>query len=60
MMYDGTRLGGSPIFPMWYRWGYGWPYGRGYQVLTAEERADSEERLREYFRAHPEGHCTKR
>lgn len=26
-VYLGTRAGGSPYFPTWYRWGYGWPYG---------------------------------
>jgi hypothetical protein len=26
MIYTGTRVGGSPSFPTWYRWGYGWPY----------------------------------
>gem|GEM_PF-3881904 len=27
-VYRGTRAGGSSYFPTWYRWGYGWPYGR--------------------------------
>jgi hypothetical protein len=27
-MYAGVRAaGGSGVFPTWYRWGYGWPYG---------------------------------
>ena len=26
-VYDGVRAGGSPIYPSWYRWGYGWSYG---------------------------------
>jgi prolyl oligopeptidase len=26
-VYAGTRAGGPEIFPAWYRWGYGWPYG---------------------------------
>lgn len=38
MMYMGVRIGGSPYFPMWYRWGYGWPYMRGYQALTDAEK----------------------
>ena len=25
-MHDGVRLGGSPYFYNWYRWGYGWDY----------------------------------
>jgi hypothetical protein len=26
LVYAGVRAGGSPHFPTWYRWGYGWPY----------------------------------
>ena len=37
VMYEGVRLGGSPYFPTWYRWGYGWPEDRGYSELTPEE-----------------------
>ena len=37
MMYIGVRFGGSPYFPTWYRWGYGWNYQRGYAPLTSEE-----------------------
>ncbi len=37
VMYIGVRFGGSPYFPTWYRWGYGWPYMRGYQQLSVEE-----------------------
>jgi protein tyrosine phosphatase (PTP) superfamily phosphohydrolase (DUF442 family) len=39
-MYLGVRAGGHPAFPTWYRWGYGWPYGRGYAPLTAQERTE--------------------
>ncbi len=38
LMYKGVRIGGSPHFPTWYRWGYGWNYMRGYAPLTREER----------------------
>ena len=38
IMLAGVRLGGSPYFPTPYRWGYGWPYPRGYQALTSDER----------------------
>jgi hypothetical protein len=38
LMYDGVRVGGHPAFPTWYRWGYGWPYERGYAPLTAGEQ----------------------
>ena len=37
-MYLGVRAGGSPYWPASYRWGYGWPYGRGYRPLTEDER----------------------
>lgn len=38
LMKAGVRVGGSPYFPSSFRWGYGWPYPRGYQALTAEEK----------------------
>ena len=42
VMHEGVRVGGSPYFYNWYRWGYGWGYERKYQALTAAEarRAD--------------------
>ena len=48
LMYHGVRLGGAAIFPSWYRWGYGWPYGRGDRVLTARERQLADDALRAY------------
>ena len=38
MMYNAVRAGGSPYFPTWYRWGYGWNYIRGYKALTPQEK----------------------
>jgi len=38
LMYLGVRAGGSPCWPTPYRWGYGWPYGRGYRALSEAER----------------------
>jgi hypothetical protein len=38
LMMAGVRAGGSPFFPTTYRWGYGWPFGRGYQSLTDAEK----------------------
>jgi hypothetical protein len=38
LMYDGVRVGGHPVFPTWYRWGFGWPYERGYAPLTTGEQ----------------------
>lgn len=37
IMLAGVRVGGTPYLPTRFRWGYGWPYPRGYQKLTAEE-----------------------
>jgi hypothetical protein len=37
LMLAGVRVGGSPYFPTSYRWGYGWPYQRGYQALNENE-----------------------
>jgi hypothetical protein len=60
LMYDGVRLGGSPVFVNWYRWGYGWPYGRGYAPLTEAERADADARWLEYAEKNPAGYCGRR
>ena len=48
MMYIGVRFGGSPYFPTWYRWGYGWNYRRGYAPLTKEEKEIVQMMLKEY------------
>lgn len=58
-MYTGVRLGGSPVFPTWYRWGYGWKYGRGYRKLKAEESRQVDEKLASYTKNHPSGYCRK-
>jgi len=39
LMYAGVRAGGGPYFFTPYRWGYGWPYGRGYKALSPAERS---------------------
>jgi hypothetical protein len=46
LMLAGVRVGGSPFWPTRFRWGYGWPWPRGYRPLTAEERAQVDEALR--------------
>ena len=51
LMYKGVRIGGSPNFPTWYRWGYGWNYMRGYAPLTKEELRLVRERLDAYYRS---------
>lgn len=48
-MYEGVRLGGSPYFYNWYRWGYGWAYGRNYQALTLAEQDEAQVLLDAYF-----------
>ncbi|HUP91784.1 MAG TPA: hypothetical protein VM074_06010 [Solimonas sp.] len=47
LMEAGVRVGGHPVFPMWYRWGFGWDYGRGYAPLTEPEQALVRTRLGE-------------
>jgi hypothetical protein len=48
-VFNGVRLGGSPYFYSWYRWGYGWSFERKYGPLTPEEEADAERRLQKFF-----------
>lgn len=48
LMYEGVRVGGSPYFYNWYRWGYGWSYERKYQTLTREERLLADRLVEEY------------
>jgi len=48
LMHEGVRLGGSPYFPSWYRWGYGWDFGRGYKPLTQKELELVNRKLKEY------------
>ena len=56
-MYLGVRGGGHPVFPTWYRWGYGWSYGRGYEALTEIELRRVRELLDLYNERHPGGYC---
>lgn len=48
LMYDAVRVGGEPYFPTWYRWGYGWPIGRGYQKLSQQEQVLVQAKLEKY------------
>jgi hypothetical protein len=57
MMYDGVRMGGSPYFYNWYRWGYGWSYERKYQALTPEEKKQADKLQTEYLAKNPEPVC---
>lgn len=47
LMLAGVRVGGSPYYPTPFRWGYGWPYARGYKALTADERQQVKNKLKE-------------
>ena len=49
LMLAGVRVGGSPYFPSTYRWGYGWPYPRGYKALSKQDHLEVQQQL-EYFR----------
>lgn len=60
LLYDGVRAGGHPAFPVWYRWGYGWSYGRGYAPLTGPEKQMVREKLERYRAKHPAGYCSER
>lgn len=46
LMLAGVRVGGSPYYPTSYRWGYGWPYLRGYKALSAQEKQQVRDRLK--------------
>lgn len=56
-MYLGVRLGGSPYFKNWYRWGYGWSYARKYQALTTDEAALADAKLAAFFASEPNLPC---
>ena len=49
LMHAGVRFGGSPYFPTWYRWGYGWPMFRGYQALTEAEQLQAQTQLKVFY-----------
>lgn len=56
-MFLGVRAGGHPAFPAWYRWGYGWSYGRGYKPLSVLEKQRAGQQLDSYQQKHPAGYC---
>jgi hypothetical protein len=37
LMLAGVRVGGTPLLPTKFRWGYGWSYPKSYGELTEEE-----------------------
>lgn len=48
MMYNGVRVGGDAALNTSFRWGYGWPYGRGYRALNAEEQQQAAQAIARY------------
>lgn len=48
VMLAGVRVGGSPFYPTSYRWGYGWPWPRGYRALSDAERQTVKESLERF------------
>jgi hypothetical protein len=42
LMFLGVRAGGRPELNTTYRWGYGWPPGRPYGALSADETAEAD------------------
>jgi len=48
-MYEGVRVGGSPYFYNWYRWGYGWSFDRKYQLLTPDEIEGADKLVEKYY-----------
>jgi hypothetical protein len=44
----GVRVGGSPYFPTFYRWGYGWPYLRGYKAISDDDKQLIKQRLEQF------------
>lgn len=57
LMFRGVRLGGGAHLPTPFRWGYGWPYGRGYQTLSAEESAQADRLQARYDATVGPDHC---
>lgn len=57
LMYEGVRVGGSPFFHTWYRWGYGWTRDRQYQSLTTAEVKIADDLMAEYQSSEPEPVC---
>jgi hypothetical protein len=60
VMYAGVRAGGGPYFFTPYRWAYGWPFGRNYTPLTAEETAEADQLARQHGPSQAALACRKR
>ena len=53
LMFAGVQMGGGPYFFTPYRWGYGWPMGRLYRPLSADEDAQASSLRAKYTATHP-------
>jgi len=45
LMLAGVRVGGTPWLPTRFRWGYGWPFLRGYTEIADSEVKEVERKL---------------
>ncbi len=57
LMFAGVRTGGGPYFFTPYRWGYGWPFGRTYEPLSAAEEAQASPLQAQYISINPTLAC---
>ncbi len=54
LMLAGVRVGGTPYLPTEFRWGYGWPYPRGYKPLTEEEQSEVQAAIKKMHYNNPD------
>ena len=45
LMYAAVRIGGSPLWPLPWRWGYGWRYVARYERRDENDRGDPQQEL---------------
>ncbi len=48
LMLAGVRVGGNPYLPTSFRWGYGWPFPRGYETLTEKEQIKVDKEIKKF------------
>lgn len=58
-MHAGVRIGGGPQLPTSFRWGFGWPHGRGYQAVSEQEDAQLAPLRAQWLTRHPTLACTR-
>lgn len=49
LMLAGVRVGGTPYLPTSFRWGYGWPFPRGYTSPTKEEQTEIDKEIKKFI-----------